>query len=140
MLGQDPGYRNWAYQLSALNPNFSSALFQRPGDDYNYNLAYLSGIKPELNPDDQQIHLSDIGKMPNHPTFSNESAYAKIPQLGSYLPNSNTPQPGNWVGLGDEWRYHNPSRGLFWAPEQQAYNREIMPSNSEREIYRFLGR
>ncbi len=121
-------YGQWARQLSGLNPNFAGAVFPKPNDDYNYYLGYLSGIKPELNKDDGQVHLTDIGKRPNHPTYSNESAYAKVPSLQSMLPGNNTPQPGQWMGFGDDWRYHNPSRGLFYAPEQDAYRQNNSPS------------
>jgi hypothetical protein len=119
----DKNYQDWAIKMAGLNPNFSSAIFKSPNDDYDYNAAYMSGIKPELNPNDHMVHLSDIGKLPNHPTFSNESNYAKFPSLASTLPGSNIPQPGQWVGMENspDWRYHNPSRGLFYADESQAY-------------------
>jgi hypothetical protein len=130
---------DWALKISEANPNFNSAVFPNtplPGDanDYNYNIGYLSDPSGELA---SNGHLSDIGKLPNHPTFSNESVYA----IGN-------PNAGRWLEPlhGDEWRYSNPSRGLFMAPEQEAY----APKNQTKkgasyfpfdgETLRFLGK
>jgi hypothetical protein len=109
-------YLDWALKISQSNPNFNSAVFPNaplPSDpnDYNYNLGYLYDSTGELA---SNGHLNDIGKLPNHPTISNESAYA----IGN-------PNVGRWQEplYGDNWRYHNPSRDLFMAPEEEAYKR-----------------
>jgi hypothetical protein len=112
-------YLDWGLKISDANPNFNAAVFPnaslpRDAHDYNYNIGYLADPSGELA---SNGHLSDIGKLPNHPTFSNESVYG----IGN-------PNVGRWVEpmSGDDWRYHNPSRGLFMAPEAEAYkHREI---------------
>src|SRR5262252_1005607 len=43
------------------------------GEDYDFRGAWKAGIKP----DPQSGHWPDTYKKPNHPTFSNESQYAK---------------------------------------------------------------
>ena len=42
------------------------------GEDYDLRGAYKEGLKPASNG-----HWPDTYKKPNHPTFSNESKYAK---------------------------------------------------------------
>lgn len=109
-------YQDWALRISQANPNFNQAVFPNtplPSDasDYNYKMGYLNDPSGQLAANG---HLSDIGKLPNHPTFSNESVYA-----------AGNPTAGRWVSPLSEqgdWRYHNPARGLFYAPEKEAYN------------------
>lgn len=120
-------YRDWALDAAAKNPAFNEAVFSQKGNDYNYLMAYLAGENPGLNG-----HLSDIGKMSNHPTFSKESVYA----IGD------NKQAGQWVaplgidaGVRDasqfqhrasdknNWLFNNPGAGLLMAPESQAYNK-----------------
>ena len=104
-------YRDWALDAAAKNPAFNEAVFSQKGNDYNYLMAYLAGENPGLNG-----HLSDIGKMQNHPTFSKESVYAV----------GNNKQAGQWVPPvqnGAEWVFNNPGAGLLMAPESQAYNK-----------------
>lgn len=105
----------WALKIAKANPNFNAAVL--PGglqpSDYNYNMSYQQDPYGTANlAADGSYHLSDIGKLPNHPTFSNESVYA----IGG-------PPSGQWkeMPLG-EYTFHNPARGLFYAPEQDAYN------------------
>ncbi len=43
------------------------------GDDYDLRGAFKAGLKP----DPKTGHWPDTFKKPNHPTFSNESKYAK---------------------------------------------------------------
>ncbi len=43
------------------------------GEDYDLRGAYKSGLKP----DKKTGHWPDTYKKPNHPTFSNQSIYAK---------------------------------------------------------------
>lgn len=43
------------------------------GEDYDLRGAYKSGLKK----DDESGHWSDKYKKPNHPTFSDQSQYAK---------------------------------------------------------------
>lgn len=122
---KEPSYLDWALKVSGLNPNFNSAVFPTTDihmnglgpkikNDYNYKLGYLQDPNGKINlSEDGRYHLSDAGKLPNHPTFSNESAYG----IGN-----NT--AGRWVepmSESDQWRYHNPSRGMLYAPEDVAY-------------------
>jgi hypothetical protein len=121
-------YQDWALKISGVNPNFNSAVFPEislPNDpnDYNYNLGYLNDPNGDLAANG---HLSDIGKLPNHPTFSNESAYA----VGRN-------DAGRWVEplSGDNWRYHNASHGLLYAPESSAYSPATQGSMAIQKIY-----
>lgn len=127
-------YNDWALRISQANPNFNQAVFpntQLPSDshDYNYQMGYLNDPSGKLA---SNGHLGDIGKLPNHPTFSNESVYAVgnpnagrwVPSIGAEL-NHFTPTNSYLSAKAQEdnaWRYHNPARGLFRAPEQDAYN------------------
>lgn len=58
------------------------------GYDYDFRAAYANGEKPSLNKADGRYHWSDIGKKPNHSTFSTESKYATVPGVS----------PGRWEG------------------------------------------
>lgn len=55
------------------------------GDDYDFRAAFNAGIKP----DPITGHWPDTFKKPNHPTFSNESIYAK---------GENANKAGRWDG------------------------------------------
>ena len=61
------------------------------GYDYDYRGAYLDGLKPS----ETNGHWSDKYKKPNHPTFSNESKYAKdMPQLAGHWDGETYIPPG----------------------------------------------
>ena len=63
-----------ALEALSRNSDFWARAFNAVGPDYDYTLI-------EQTPDGRG-HYSDIGKLPNHPTFSNESIYAKYyPEL-----------------------------------------------------------
>lgn len=73
-------------------PNFDQAAFEEwkatyaPNDsgiDYDFRAAYLAGVLP-----DESGHWPDTYKLPNHPTFSDESIYAE----------QNPDAAGHWVG------------------------------------------
>lgn len=106
-------YLDWALALQAQNPHMAEAVFpntQLHQPDYDYRMAYNADQSGKLAANG---HLSDIGKLPNHPTFSNESAYA-----------FNNPTAGQWrkpLSDNGEWLYNNPSRGLLYAHEESAY-------------------
>jgi len=105
-------YLDWGLKVSAQNPNFNSVVLPLPFDakDYNYNFGWMADPDGKLAANG---HLSDIGKLPNHPTFSNESVYAfGNPNAGRWIEPLNPAAP---------WRYHNPGRGLYMAPEHEAY-------------------
>lgn len=112
-------YKAWAEMLAKNNPQMSTALTDPYGlnGDYNYMTAFSAGLPPEAG------HLGDIGKKPNHPTFSNEAfGYANDPRAGKWI------AP---VSDGAQWLYHNPGRGLFFAPEADAYSAAHKPYNSK---------
>ena len=122
--GLPAGYLDWALNVTNGNPNLNGAVFPNVAyhnNDYNYQAAFNADTSAGANG-----HLSDIGKRPNHPTYSNESAYAwgGDPNAGSW-------QPSLGAALDDNsqapWYYHNPSRGLVFAPEQQAYQHQEVP-------------
>lgn len=62
--------------------------------DYDYDLrgAYINGYRP-----DENGHLPDLFKKPNHPTFSYESYYSNQNQTGGYWKDDDTfvPSPFN---------------------------------------------
>lgn len=45
------------------------------GYNYDFRAAFKAGENSSINKTDNQPHWSDIGKKPNHPTFSTESKY-----------------------------------------------------------------
>lgn len=53
------------------------------GYDYDFRNAYLQGLQPG-----KDGHWSDVGKKPNHPTFSTFSKYSQTPGA----------RPGTWDG------------------------------------------
>ena|SRR2546430_14681731 len=69
------------------------------GADYDLRGAFKAG----LTPDPKTGHWPDTFKKPNHPTFSNESMYAKFaPNLAGSWGEGNTyimPQPQNYPGI-----------------------------------------
>lgn len=79
---QEMAYQNWKQSL--------------PGDlqndrDYDLRGAWSTGLKPSEN-----NHLPDTFKKPNHPTFSQQSAYS----------NEQTPG-GQWVDMGNgKWIFN----------------------------------
>ena len=57
------------------------------GYNYDFRAAYKDNEKSEVNTVDKQWHWGDVGKKPNHPTFSNQSKYypkAAAPGVGGY--------------------------------------------------------
>ena len=80
---EEQGYRSWADGLAASNPNFAEAVFNNKGQaygqgrDYDYRAAYMNNRNLGMDATDGMFHLNDVGKLPNHETFSNESLYAK---------------------------------------------------------------
>jgi hypothetical protein len=53
----------------------------RPSNDYDmrgYFMGQMTGdpeAQSEINPSDMQMHFTDKYKLPNHPSFSNQSMY-----------------------------------------------------------------
>ena len=77
--------------------------------DYDYAVA---GILGKLaNDRSGNVHGSDVGKLPNHPTFSDQSIYSSDKHPGgvwreedgkvSYTPSLNMVQSGNMPGLAE---------------------------------------
>jgi len=58
------------------------------GYNYDFRAAYKQGLESSINEVDNMQHWGDIGKKPNHPTFSDESKYHKT---SGYL-------GGSWQG------------------------------------------
>lgn len=48
------------------------------GLNYDFRAAFKAGENAEVNKTDNEWHWSDIGKKPNHPTFSNQSKYNNV--------------------------------------------------------------
>jgi hypothetical protein len=60
--------------------------------DYDYAVAGLAGLL--ANSRGEEMHGSDIGKLPNHPTFSKESIYSSPRYEG-----------GSWVEKDGKWSF-----------------------------------
>lgn len=71
------------------------------GPDYDYSVAAAYNNSP-----DTRGHLSDIGKLPWHPTFSNQSAYSKQHQLENKHPLVKYANP-NKAPVGGVWSEYN---------------------------------
>jgi len=70
---QERGFQSWAKKISKkLGRNVLNDL-----EGYDLRAHYLSGGGLAAN-----NHMSDIGKKPNHPTFSDESKYSTIGREG----------------------------------------------------------
>ena len=78
-------------------------------------------VSAGINPNDNQMHFTDMFKLPNHPSFSSESAYATpdAPQWrGGLLPGGGESwslwdKDGNLVTSEAPWR----TRGLLGGGE-----------------------
>ena len=63
-------YKSWAMENNV-----------RPSNDYDmrgYFMGQMTGdpeAQSQVNPSDMQMHFTDKFKLPNHPSFSNESMY-----------------------------------------------------------------
>ena len=84
------------------------------GPDYDYSLASRNGNE----------HASDVGKLPNHPTFSNQSAYHSIENQGgvwgkdvngrdTYTPSVQMVQQGKTAGLAGYMASREPNTVLL---------------------------
>jgi len=62
-------YKSWALENRVPQSND----YDMRGYFYGNTMGTVE--KPELNPADMQPHFVDTYKLPNHPTFSNESKY-----------------------------------------------------------------
>lgn len=62
--GRDDGYEKWRAKLPA-----------RLQSDADYDLRGFYRKNPNWSPDAPDAHMTDEFKLPNHPTFSNESRY-----------------------------------------------------------------
>ena len=69
--------------------NFEKVMYG--GNDYDYAIAGLAGLLARDRSKGQ--HGSDIGKLPNHPTFSDQSVYS----TPNYRGGKWSEQNGQWV-------------------------------------------
>ena len=67
------------------------------GPDYDYSLGGAV---------DNNGHMTDMGKLPNHPTYSQESWFSKNTDKkgGSWMQDKN----GRWIFAPQEWQVNNP--------------------------------
>ena len=86
---EEKSFRDWYSKVSAhknldTNPD-------NPNHHYDYRAFYKAepGLAEGLLTDAPGAHFTDIGKLPGHPTFSNESAYFN---------DENKMQAGRWDG------------------------------------------
>lgn len=91
--------------------------------DYDLRAAFLANAQQAANG-----HLDDLGKKPNHMTFSDGSKYS-------------TPQTpgGTWAQNGDQWvffasptnlRYHDPSDLLNYFQVYEPGNSVVLPKGN----------
>ena len=116
-----PEYKAWR----AKYPKISAS------NDYDVYKAYEVGAVP----DPQTGHLDDIGKLPNHMTYSKDSWYAQQPHQ---------PTAGEWKSdpAGKSWAFHASDWNLSNAggkPALKAYFDKIEPGNTivfpDGEVY-----
>ena len=70
LLSPDEEQKFQEWRKSSVNPRDS-------GQDYDFRGAWKANLESAVSPADGLPHWSDQFKKPNHPTFSNESQYAK---------------------------------------------------------------
>lgn len=92
----EENYKKWALNLAGQNPNFSSAVFEQIPDGYDYRAAFLENMQPEVNQADGLYHLGDIGKRPDHQSFSEYSIW------------NQSQEAPTWLGLGSNEVYFKP--------------------------------
>ena len=88
------------------------------GYNYDFRAAYKQGLESSINEVDNMQHWGDIGKKPNHPTFSDESKYHKT---SGYL-------GGSWQGE----KYTPPSQKLLQPSEESAAKPSVSNNQSEQ--------
>lgn len=76
--------------------------------DYNTHDAYLSGITP-----DYRGHLPDTFKKTNHITYSDESAYSKLP---------GAPPAGSWQDATPDISDEDKKKWVFYASPTNVQN------------------
>jgi len=84
----------------------------RPSNDYDmrgYFMGQMTGdpeAQSQVNPSDMQMHFTDKFKLPNHPSFSNESMYDIAGNAPRWIGNEGNMQQlppyteGTWGQLG----------------------------------------
>lgn len=117
IVGKDPSRPSSGLVPKDWREKIGKGDFDR---DYDFVAAFLAGAKPSVNQEDGAWHMGDVGKLPTHPSFSNESYYARNPKYA--------PLAGRWEGEtyipGEVERRANdgkpPATGN--APQQNAQN------------------
>lgn len=129
----DQGYQNWK---KSLPQNLQS--------EFDYDLRGLYNSNPNATPS-QDLHFPDTFKLPNHPTFSNESQYynGTQPGLGGYW-NEDTYIPNPKIGppvppiadngmqfnnpfVNDQYDAYNPFNQYLQNPQGPNPNRQYQP-------------
>lgn len=81
-LKEEANFMPWLesqYKAGNITPgDFDFYKKNNYGYNYDFRAAYKEGLKSSLNSKDNMQHWGDIGKKPNHPTFSNESKYHNV--------------------------------------------------------------
>jgi hypothetical protein len=81
-LKEEANFMPWLesqYKAGNITPgDFDFYKKNNYGYNYDFRAAYKEGLKSSLNSKDNRQHWGDIGKKPNHPTFSNESKYHNV--------------------------------------------------------------
>lgn len=87
IVGKDPSRPSSGLVPKDWREKIGKGDFDR---DYDFVAAFLAGAKPSVNQEDGAWHMGDVGKLPTHPSFSNESYYARNPKYA--------PLAGRWEG------------------------------------------
>lgn len=88
----------------------------------DYDLEGFYNKYPDWTPENKEVHMNDEFKLPNHPTFSNESKYYNgvTPGLG-----------GSWKGEGNDAEFvPNPKVGPPVAPVKRANGGSLRKTSS----------
>ena len=117
------GQENAGLLKEISRPDFYAKMDGRIYGDFDYGAC---GKKEQLagkcsKEADDKGHYTDLGKLPSHPTFSNESKYS----------NAQTPG-GSWD--------HNPKEGWVYTPSQEQLKSEGYTEGLARYFQNEYGR
>ena len=76
----DNNFQAWLGQTALKNPDWNIGNITYPTENYDLpGYAKYSSALSAPSPGQGGLHLTDLYKLPNHPTFSDQSGYATGP-------------------------------------------------------------
>ena len=110
-MAANPAYKAWRQRYPSIQAS----------NDYDTYKAFQQGVIPDPNTG----HLNDVGKLPNHMTYSKESWYAQQP---------GAPEAGNWEETSpNQWAFRASNWNVSNAGGKQAlkdYFTKVEPGNT----------